>query len=317
MKDYLNYINKNYPIRRSNLEKEAFRNYVLSEADALGSTACIETQKGHNNIVIGNLATAKLFFTAHYDTPATSLIPNVMLPKNKYLRIISHFTLPTVLSVLSYIFGYILANNITKILFVKILLWIFFGVGLFSISFFFLTRCFKNKHNNNDNTSGVATVLSLVQRCSSKDVAFVLFDNEEKGLLGSKAFKERYNEVLKDKLIINFDCVGVGNNVLFVVKQGAKDHRLYNRLVKNMKSNDDFNVMIYPFGEVTSNSDFKIFDCGIGVMTCKQKNGIFYTSKIHTNRDLEAYSENIDFLADNLVCFANEAILQVNSNCSD
>lgn len=306
LKDYLNYINENYPIRRSDAEKEAFRNYVLNEADVSDYTVYIETRKKHNNIVIGDISTAKLIFTAHYDTPATSLIPNVMLPKNKYLRIISHFVLPTILSVLSYIIGYILANQIAKILFVKIFLWIFFWVGLFAISFFLLTRCFENKHNKNDNTSGVATVLSLVECCSSKDVAFVLFDNEEKGYLGSKAFKEMHNEILKDKLIINFDCVGVGNNVLFVVKQGAKSHRLFNNLVENMKSNDDFNVMVYPFGEAVSNSDYKVFDCGIGVMTCKKKNRIFYTSKIHTNKDTEAYTENIDFLVCNMVRFVNE-----------
>ena len=100
LKDYLNYINKNYPIRRSDLEKDTFRNYVLNEADIFGYSVCVETQKKNNNIVIGDITTAKLIFSAHYDTPATSLIPNVMLPKNKYLRIISHFVLPTILSVL-------------------------------------------------------------------------------------------------------------------------------------------------------------------------------------------------------------------------
>ena len=308
MKDYLDYIYDNYPIRRSPLEKEAFRNYVLSEVDGSNRPVRIETRKKHNNIVIGNIATAKVIFTAHYDTPASSLIPNVMLPKNKRLRIISHSALPTILSVLSYIVGFVLANDITNVLLIKILLWIFIGAGLFGLTFFCMTSCFKNKHNKNDNTSGVAAVLSLAQNCSSNDVAFVLFDNEEKGLLGAKAFKATHNEILIDKLIINFDCVGVGNNVLFVVKEGAKRHTLYRNLVENMKSNDDYIVKFYPFGEAVSNSDYKVFDCGIGVITCKKKNGIFYTAKIHTNKDSEAHAKNIDFLLTNMVCFVNKII---------
>ena len=308
MKDYLDYINDNYPIRRSPLEKEAFRNYVFNEADRSNRPVHIETTKKHNNIVIGNVAAAKVVFTAHYDTPASSLIPNVMLPKNKWLRISSHFALPTVLSVLSYIIGYLLANYIANVLFVKIFLWIFIWAGVFGIAFFLMTSCFKNKHNKNDNTAGVATVLSLAQTCNSNDVAFVLFDNEEKGLLGAKAFEALHNEILADKLVINFDCVGVGNNVLFVVKEGAKRHKLYRNLVESVKADGDYIVMFYPFGEAVSNSDYKVFDCGIGVITCKKKNGIFYTTKIHTNKDSEAHAENIDFLVTNMVRFVNEII---------
>ena len=54
-------------------------------------------------------------------------------------------------------------------------------VVLYLSVFYLCTRTFKNKHNKNDNTSGVATVLSLIEICN-KDlykgtaVKGVLFD---------------------------------------------------------------------------------------------------------------------------------------------
>ena len=48
-----------------------------------------------------------------------------------------------------------------------------------------------NKHTANDNTSGVITLLELMNRLSPEQkerTAFVFFDNEENGMLGSAFF---------------------------------------------------------------------------------------------------------------------------------
>ena len=73
MFDYLNHINDLYPIRRKAEQKENFRNYVLEESKKIGYDVKVDKIKEHNNIVIGNPETAKVIFTAHYDTPAASL----------------------------------------------------------------------------------------------------------------------------------------------------------------------------------------------------------------------------------------------------
>ena len=78
MNDYLNYVHSNYPIRRSKEEKESFRKYVLEEANKLGLESSVETIKEHNNVIIGNHEKAKVIFTAHYDTPARAIIPNLI-----------------------------------------------------------------------------------------------------------------------------------------------------------------------------------------------------------------------------------------------
>ena len=87
MKDYLAFLNEKFPIRRSKEQKEEFIKYVKEEIS--GYNVDVETlEKEHNNILIGDVENAKVVFTAHYDTPATSIVPNLMLPKNKVLGLI-------------------------------------------------------------------------------------------------------------------------------------------------------------------------------------------------------------------------------------
>lgn len=297
MKNYLEEIYNQYPTRKDEIEKERFRNYVIEEVSKSNYDVEIETIKKHNNVLIGDIQNAKIIFTAHYDTPATSFIPNYMFPRNKGLWMISHFTFPISLGVLSYIFGYLITKQIEP-LSLRIFLCIFIYLSLFFSSFYLSMFTFKNKHNKNDNTSGVSTILSLIEKNDSKDIAFVLFDNEEKGLLGSKAFNEKHKEILKDKFIINFDCVGIGENVLIVVKDKAFKHDYYEYLKQSCVSNEYYHVLYFSNEEARSNSDFRNFECAIGVMTCECKNNIYYVDKIHTNKDKEANINNIDFLVE-------------------
>ena len=301
MRDYLNYIYNHYPIRKTNDEKEKFRNYILDELKDTDYVGYVDEIKKHHNIVIGDISSSKVIFTAHYDTPASSLIPNLMIPRNIGIWKLSHYTFPLILMLISLFMGRELASNFTNVLSVKIFFTIFFTFTIFWMLIYLFMLCFKNKHNKNDNTSGVATIMNLVNHCHSDKIAFVLFDNEEKGLLGSKAMNSKYE--LNDKLVINFDCVGVGDHIIFIAKQMAIKHELYEKLVSNIQSNQDFKVVFFPIEGSKSSSDYKSFECGIGVMACKCKNNVYYTSKIHTNSDNEAYNENIEFLVENMLEF--------------
>ena len=305
MKDYLNFINEFYPIRRTKKEKEAFRNYVLEEAKTTNYEVEIETlDNKYNNIIIGNLEEAKIIFTAHYDTPATSIIPNLMMPRNKLLTMIYHLGIPIILSLLCLLIASLIASFMSVEMRYTIMLYLI----LYLCSYYILFRCFKNKNNKNDNTSGVSFILSLISECDKKDIAFVLFDDEEKGLLGSKAFSKKHKDILKEKLIINFDCVGNGNNMIFISKKGAEKHKLFNKLNETIKSNNEFNVLFYSIDGSISNSDYKNFDNGISVMACKKHKNIYYTNKIHTNKDTEASTKNINFLVENIMNFINEEL---------
>ena len=64
-----------------------------------------------------------------------------------------------------------------------------------------------------DNSSGTSFLLELARTFSSfktpkRDIIFVALNAEEFGLLGSKAFAQKYKEELKGAEVINFDMVG-------------------------------------------------------------------------------------------------------------
>ncbi len=300
MSDYLNYINNKFPIRRTKKEKELFRDYVISETEKSCYRAYTEKLKRSENVVVGDIHKAKVIFTAHYDTPATAIVPNLMMPKNPVLNILHQNVLWGVVCSIQALFSFLVADLIVSD---KLLLNLFLSLSMYALLFLLSFRVFKNRHNKNDNTSGVAVIMSLISKCTSENIAFVLFDNEEKGLCGSGDFNKKYKELMKEKLVVNFDCVGVGNNILFVVKKAAENHNLYKNLKEYNESNDNYNILFFSNKKAKLNSDNKKFECGIGVASCKKKKGVYYAGKIHTNRDKEAYKENIDFITDNMLEF--------------
>ena len=81
---YLEQITEQFPIRRSDEQKTAFRKWVMGQMASLGYRARVEeNDKGkHKNIVVGSPESAQMTITAHYDTPACIGIPNLMIPRN-------------------------------------------------------------------------------------------------------------------------------------------------------------------------------------------------------------------------------------------
>ena len=109
MKDYLTEINDRFPIRKRAEEKSKFYEYVCSEFGA--ERVKRETlEKKHDNIIIGDISEAKVVFTAHYDTPATSLIPNMMFPANKGIGMFIHMAYPIAMALLSLFVAYLVGG---------------------------------------------------------------------------------------------------------------------------------------------------------------------------------------------------------------
>jgi hypothetical protein len=205
MKDYLNEIYEKFPVRRNEEQKKCFFEYVKAEAEGVGLSARVEAlEKKHNNIVIGDVDNASVVYTAHYDTPARSLLPNLMMPRNPGFGYLYAFGIPLLIAFASLGVAYGVQSlfGLPYAAFVIIYLVLYFGV------FFGILRCGDNKTNKNDNTSGVATVLSIMAN-NPTGAAYILFDNEEQGLLGSKAYCETHGEELdKCVLCINLDMIG-------------------------------------------------------------------------------------------------------------
>ncbi len=306
---YLKQLNEKYPVRITKKQKDEFLTYALSLAEEKNVKAQIEQNGKHKNLVVGNPNTANVVFTAHYDTPNASLLPNLMLPKNKGLFYAYQFLIIGLLLVVSLVPAIVVGLYVlqSELAYAGIFLVLYFGL------FFLGFKFFKNKNNANDNTSGIATVFSILEKLDSKqldNVAFILFDNEEKGLLGSKTYQKAHREEMKDKLLINLDCVANGDNILFIAKPKAEENEQYNLIKRAFASgNDKFNVEFYSTKECVANSDHKKFEQGVCVVACKKsKKGVLYAPYIHTAKDVVADDKNIEFISGRFAdCFKKSA----------
>jgi Zn-dependent M28 family amino/carboxypeptidase len=161
----------------------------------------------------------------------------------------------------------------------------------------------------NDNTSGVVTLLSIMSSLPEKsrsNIAFIFFDNEEKGLLGARFFKCKHKYF--EKLMINFDCVSDGDHFLIVSSREAMKSPKYEFFEASFENNlpRDKQLEFTEKGKVSSNSDDKIFKQSIRVMALKtdSKNRL-YLDRIHTKHDDQYKQENIDYLTSAICDFVD------------
>ncbi len=292
---------ENYQVRKTKKQKTAFMEYVKQIAQRQGYDCTIEKGIfGARNIVIGKPDTAKVLYTAHYDTCAWLPFPNFITPKNFLIYLLYQLLIVGLFFVLAFTIGFLsgwilsfipIADN-TAYEIVS-----FLPKILCVLLIFLLLGGPANKHTANDNTSGVTTVLNIMQALpeGQKDrVAFVLFDLEEAGLFGSSSFASKHKTIKNNTLVINFDCVSDGETMLFALK---KTTRKYAELLeKAFVSTSDIAV------DITKNafypSDNASFKGGIGVAALKTSKlfRTLYMDRIHTNKDVIYREENIRFL---------------------
>ncbi|MBQ7455939.1 MAG: M28 family peptidase [Clostridia bacterium] len=291
-----------FPIRKNEEQKQAFLRYAVARGKKLGYNARVEENGKHFNFVAGNPDTARVLFTAHYDTPAVMPLPNLMLPRNPLLFYLYHFVPVLLLLIISAAFAF----GVFALTHERRLTTISFLLAYYALLLLMIMGP-ANKHNVNDNTSGVATVLRLMELLPEDargKAAFALFDNEEKGMRGSKAFALRHDKVKKETLVVNLDCVGVGDHVLFIAKARACAKAEYAALSEHFSPAEGLTPHFYPAQGSVMNSDHKSFRCGVGVAACRRAPVAgYYTAHIHTRRDTEADPKNIEYLASGLCAF--------------
>lgn len=306
---YLETLVEKFPVRKSGEQKERFRQWMTAEqAPAMGYEARVEEGNGFvrsRNVVIGDPETAEVVFTAHYDTPATIGLPNIMIPRNLPLFYAYQFLLVGGMLLIAFIAG---ALGAAAGLSVEAAYWV--GWVVYVALLVMLLAGVPNPHNVNDNTSGVAAVLELMDRLPPEargKAAFILFDNEEKGLLGSRAYAKAHPEIQYTRLIVNMDCVGVGETMLVIASKLAASLPAYAKLEDAMRAHGGRDVKFFGTAGSACSSDQKSFKCGVVVVACKHRPVVgYYCAGIHTPKDAAADQANLDYLAESLSAFAAE-----------
>lgn len=305
MSEFSREILARYQVRKTKAQKRAFAQYVNQKANEMGYVGRIEKGScGAENLVYGDVDRVEVIFTAHYDTAPRLPFPNFITPKNIGIYLLYQLLLTAVLCVIlfgvEFLIGFLIGCvglylDMDQAVTV-------FAAGLVSLavyaSFVAILLCGPaNKHTANDNTSGVVTLLEIMaampQELRAK-AAFVFFDLEEMGLIGSASFAFRHKAALKNKLVVNYDCVSDGETVLLCVKKRA--HGFLPYLERAFTSGSLVMVDIATKGFIYPSDQTKM-PCGVGVAALKKtKKGLLYMDRIHTARDVIFRGENIRYL---------------------
>ncbi len=270
--------------------------------------------KSHNFIV--GRPDAPYIFTAHYDTPG----------KTGFLLFASRLFGQTganivyMLLMAAFFFGmgfgakkltdWIFANSVSPFFFFLPVLTYAVMMGIV-ILLVFVPMFVQNKNNRNDNTSGVLGLIAIAEVISMDPelrdkCCFIFFDNEEWGLLGSakySAWLKANGYDVNRSLLINLDCVGVGDKLVAVstnYRNKASKFLKQEFALRDEKVIRKKSLMIY----MSDHASFKG-----GIMLTRMKRSLFgplYIPNIHTRRDkdcdLDAVGTLGEKLADIVAC---------------
>lgn len=287
---------KNYPVRKSKKQKQAFRADVTQWLQNLGYPVCEEKGSFHScNLVIGDPQRARYLVTAHYDTCARLPFPNLITPCNFWTFLLYQIFICLMLMLpalaVGGLVGYLLHSfDIGYFLFV-VLLWAAIVLMLIGPA---------NSSNVNDNTSGVVTLLEIarsIPELHRKNVCFVLFDLEEAGLIGSASYKKKHKREIPNQLVLNLDCVGEGDDIYFFPT--AKLKKSKERLAPLQKLAGGYgkkSIAVRTNGFSIYPSDQSNFPYGVGICALKRGWAGLYLSRIHTPRDTVLDETNVNIL---------------------
>ena len=288
---------ENYQVRKSKKQKLAFIELLQQYSPQL------TVQKGGfpkcRNLIIGDVEKAKVVLTAHYDTCAQLPFPNFIAPENPLLSIGYAVLIVLPMIAIMFLLNFLL-NLLTDHYWVHYWLSMAIWVGML----FLLVAGPANKHTANDNTSGVVVLCELLGTLTQEQrekVCFVFFDHEETGLIGSSFFRSKYKKVMKNKLLINFDCVSDGDRILVAASKGAR--KSYADLIKNsFDATETKSIIFANLEKLYYPSDQMGFKKGVAVAALKHKLLLGnYMDRIHTAKDTVFDQENIKLLCSSML----------------
>lgn len=292
-----------YPVRKSKKQKASFRKAVCVYAQQLGYPVSEETGKfGAKNIVMGNPEKANYLVTAHYDTCAWLPVPNVIMPCNFWL-----FQLLILLQVAFFTFVFLCVTNGAIHIFGDHRFSAVLGIlGVVLLAALMLTGP-ANRHNANDNTSGVVTLLEMMRTMPENQrhkVCFVLFDLEEVGMIGSASYRKAHEAASDHQMVLNLDCVGDGDHlVMFPTKSLKKDRKKLTSLYRYCGYFGKKSLTVHEKGFSIFPSDQLMFPYGVGICALRKCKMGLYVGRIHTSKDTVLEETNVNILRAALISY--------------
>ncbi len=288
---------EHYEVRKTKKQKTAFLTAAMAYAASRRYTAKIEGGSfGCRNLVIGDAEKADYVLTAHYDTCPWLPLPNFVTPFSIPLYVLYQLFLTLALLALAFLPGIVARALAPQSLWSDLVAFIGYWLVLLLV-----IAGPANRHTANDNTSGVVTLLeimdSLPENCRHK-VCFVLFDLEEAGMLGSAAYRKAHRAATNRQILVNMDCVGDGDEIVLIPNKALrKDENFLRRLQTIAGTWGRKSIRVHRKGAVVYPSDQMLFPKGVAVAAFRRKRFIGpYYGRIHTHRDQILDHTNVNVL---------------------
>lgn len=284
-------VRESYMLRAEAGEKEAFRAYIKRKA------ACaLEEIGGRRSVDLASprLENCRVILTAHYDTPRRVhsvffLIHRLcerLFGSGPAVKLSLYFYCDLAILILFFGFYFSSLSIAVPIVAVILVLFDFISLGLMAGR--------KNGGNLNDNTSGVLALLELSERFHGDErVGFAFFDNEERGLQGSRLLRRTYLKTpgFKDATIVNLDCVG-GKGDTLVISYNVRGAA--SPLLEDLKSSGDFEAAAFENYNLTDYRTFaenKAFNLNLSEKTRSRG---YFIPDIHTEKDTELSADKVE-----------------------
>ena len=294
---------RDFPVRKTKKQKQAFREAVQSYAEQLGYPCTVESGSlGSRNLVIGNPEQADYLVTAHYDTCARLPIPNFLTPCNFWpfllWQVVQVFLILGVCILMGLGVGFLTGSGAIGSWCGYLMIWVILALMLIGPA---------NPSNANDNTSGVVTLLEIAKSMPGnqrKKVCFVLFDLEEAGLIGSASYRKAHKSQTDRQMVLNLDCVGDGDYLtLFPTKRLKKDRKRLKSLYKACGYFGKKSILVHEQGFSFYPSDQANFPWGVGICALDKRGKTLYLSRIHTKKDTILERTNVNLLRAALITY--------------
>lgn len=313
IEEFANQVFEKHPARFTRKEKERFfdsaKQFLFDNGVSEDEVKVVKLNGAmkSENLVIGD-PSAEYVFTAHYDTPGKTgwmlgTSPIFGQTGANIFMLLAIFLLVPLCHIV--VDRFVSTESFMSFLAYELCLIIFFVI-------MFLPMFIKNKNNRNDNTSGSLAVLNLAVMAQQdpefkSKCCFILFDNEEWGLIGSRSHAKwlKKNKIDASKsTYINIDCVGYGD-VLLAAKTPGKN-TAFAPITEHLSA-AGLNVKKKTSSMIFM-SDHANFKNSVMLSYVKRSLiGPLYIPKIHTGRDKICEMDKVTELCDSLKDYTTRA----------
>ena len=293
-----------YPVRRTAGQKAEFRKWLMGELKKSGWRAHEESYgkfNGSVNVIAGDPDRAEVCLCAHYDTGSRMLLPNFVSPTNVPAHVIYHLAAALVLIGLVFALSLAVCFPLDQ---PGLMLPLFLILSLAALWLSAFGPA--NKSNANSNTSGVLALLAIADAAAhDKRVCLVFLDNNEKNMLGASAFRKKHIDNLSGALVVNFDCVGDGEDLLLLPSKYSRwDEALTDALEQSFPAEGPVRRRLLVKGLQYYPSDHRRFKYSVAVCACRYLAGLgYYIPHLRTKRDTVLRDENIACIAQAMARF--------------